>query len=158
MACPYFDPGERLPGSSGSLGDLYRDQGRMEEARAHCDQALATHRAVGNRRSEGAVLGSLGDLLARQGRLGEAREAFGAGEAILREVGDKLQLASLLCIRGRVEVAAGNLDVGRAALAAAATLAVAMDAGPESEVCREIAKLRDALARPEPDSRRGNAR
>ena len=23
MACPYFDPGERLPGSSGSLGDLY---------------------------------------------------------------------------------------------------------------------------------------
>jgi len=23
MACPYFDPGERLPGSSGSLGDVY---------------------------------------------------------------------------------------------------------------------------------------
>ena len=23
MACPYFDPGERLPWSSGSLGDLY---------------------------------------------------------------------------------------------------------------------------------------
>lgn len=23
MACPYFDPGERLPGLSGSLGDLY---------------------------------------------------------------------------------------------------------------------------------------
>ena len=23
MACPYFDPGERLPGSRGSLGDLY---------------------------------------------------------------------------------------------------------------------------------------
>jgi hypothetical protein len=23
MACPYFDPGERLPGSGGSLGDLY---------------------------------------------------------------------------------------------------------------------------------------
>ena len=23
MACPYFDPGERLPLSSGSLGDLY---------------------------------------------------------------------------------------------------------------------------------------
>lgn len=23
MACPYFDPGERRPGSNGSLGDLY---------------------------------------------------------------------------------------------------------------------------------------
>ena len=28
MACPYFDPGERLPGSSGSLGDLYAGQCR----------------------------------------------------------------------------------------------------------------------------------
>ncbi len=30
MACPYFDPGERLPGSSGSLGDLYSGLCRAE--------------------------------------------------------------------------------------------------------------------------------
>ena len=28
MACPYFDPGERVSGSSGSLGDLYSGQCR----------------------------------------------------------------------------------------------------------------------------------
>ena len=30
MACPYFDPGVRLPGSSGSLGDLYAGQCRAD--------------------------------------------------------------------------------------------------------------------------------
>jgi len=29
MACPYFDPGERLPLSSGSLGDLYTGRCRI---------------------------------------------------------------------------------------------------------------------------------
>ena len=30
MACPYFDPGERLPLSSGSLGDLYSGRCRAD--------------------------------------------------------------------------------------------------------------------------------
>jgi hypothetical protein len=34
MACPYFDPGERLPGSSGSLGDLYAGLCRADTTRA----------------------------------------------------------------------------------------------------------------------------
>ena len=34
MACPYFDPGERLPGSSGSLGDLYAGLCRADTANA----------------------------------------------------------------------------------------------------------------------------
>ena len=33
MACPYFDPGERLPGSSGSLGDLYAGLCRADSER-----------------------------------------------------------------------------------------------------------------------------
>jgi len=33
MACPYFDPGERLAGSSGSLGDLYAGQCRAGDWR-----------------------------------------------------------------------------------------------------------------------------
>jgi hypothetical protein len=58
MACPYFDPGERLPGPSGSLGDLYdgscRRAGRQPDqhtvadrcnlgyARGHCEH-FPTH-------------------------------------------------------------------------------------------------------------------
>ena len=34
MACPYFDPGERLPGSSGSLGDLYAGICRADSVNA----------------------------------------------------------------------------------------------------------------------------
>ena len=34
MACPYFDPGERLPGSSGSLGDLYTGLCRADSGAA----------------------------------------------------------------------------------------------------------------------------
>src|SRR5260370_16766992 len=34
MACPYFDPGERLPGSSGSLGDLYTGLCRADSGSA----------------------------------------------------------------------------------------------------------------------------
>jgi hypothetical protein len=34
MACPYFDPGERVPGSSGSLGDLYLGQCHADRERA----------------------------------------------------------------------------------------------------------------------------
>jgi hypothetical protein len=34
MACPYFDPGARLPGSGGSLGDLYAGLCRAETGRS----------------------------------------------------------------------------------------------------------------------------
>ena len=34
MACPYFDPGERLPGSSGSLGDVYTGLCRADAGQA----------------------------------------------------------------------------------------------------------------------------
>jgi predicted ATPase/class 3 adenylate cyclase/Tfp pilus assembly protein PilF len=129
-----------------NLGLLHREQGRMEEAQAHYDQALATHRAIGNRRDEGVVLGNLADLLVQQGRMGEAREAFREGETLLRELGYPLELAKILCTRGRVEVTAGHLDAARAALAEADTVAAAIGAGPDSELCHEIAKLRVALA------------
>ncbi len=112
----------------------------------HLDQALAIHRAVGNRRSEGFVLGSLGELLARQGRFDEARESFRRGEALLREVGDQLRLVLLLCDWGRAEVVARDIDAARSALAAAEKVAEAMKAGPDSEVRQRISALHEMLA------------
>jgi hypothetical protein len=32
MACPYFDPGERLPGPGGALGDLYSGRCRLGDS------------------------------------------------------------------------------------------------------------------------------
>ena len=57
-----------------NLGNVYREQGKLEEAGAHYQQALAIHREVGNRRDEGVVIGNLGLLCSDQGRLDEARE------------------------------------------------------------------------------------
>ncbi len=130
----------------GCLANFLRDQGSMAEARSHLEQALAIHRAVGNRRSEGAVLGMLGELLASQGRYGEAREVLRDGERLLRQVGDRQGLAALLCDLGHAEVAWGDVAAARFALVEAETLAEAMGIGPDAEIGRKIATLREMLA------------
>ena len=101
--------------------------------------------AGGDRRAEGVVLGSLADLLILQGRIGEAKEALGAGSTP-QEGWHSPELAGLLCTRGQAEVAAGDLDLARAALAEAEGVMAAIGAGPESELGREVAKLRAAIA------------
>jgi hypothetical protein len=40
MACPYFEPGERLPLASGSLGDLYAGCCRADASHAYCPDEL----------------------------------------------------------------------------------------------------------------------
>jgi tetratricopeptide (TPR) repeat protein len=131
----------------GVLGNLLRDQGKTEDARAHFDLALAIHRDVGNRKSEGSILGSLGELLARQGRFGDASEALRTGEALLREVGDQLGLVVLLCDRGLAEIAAADRNAARSALAAAEEVANAMGLAVDSEARDRMITLREALAR-----------
>ncbi len=129
-----------------SLGVLYSRQSQFAAARSHFDQALELAREAGYRRIEGAVLGGLGDLLARQGQVGEALEALRMGETLLREVEDREELAKLLCIRGRVEAGAGELTRATAALAEAESIAAAMRSAPDTELGRELATLREALA------------
>jgi len=129
-----------------SLGLLHFEQGRIAEARTHLEAALSTNRDVGDRRTAGVVLGYLGVILASQGHDGEARETFCAGEALIREVGDRFELAKLLCAWGRVELVAGDLGVARSSLAEAETLAAVLGAGPDSQLGRKLAELREALA------------
>ena len=100
----------------------------------------------GYRRLEGLVLGGLADLQLRQGRVGEAIEMLRAGEALLRELSDRETLACLLCIRGRAEAAAGECDRAVATLAEAEAMATAMGSTADTELGRELAKLRAALA------------
>jgi hypothetical protein len=58
----------------------------VDEARAHFDAALAIHRAMSDRSSEGVTLAHMASLLLRQGAFGAAQEALERGEALLREV------------------------------------------------------------------------
>jgi predicted ATPase/class 3 adenylate cyclase len=132
----------------GNLGVLLFRQGHVEDARAQFEAALEIARATNDRRNEGTTLGSLADLLASQGKLDEALERLRSGEVLLRDIGDQMELGKLLCIRGRADLVAGRAVDARAALAEANALAAATGAGPESELQREIARLRAHLDRP----------
>jgi predicted ATPase/class 3 adenylate cyclase len=131
----------------GNLGMLDVQQDRTDDALEHYESALAIAREVGYRRAEGAFLSALADLFIKLGRDNEARLALCTGERILRAVGDRLALGKLLCVRGRVDHAEGKAGLALAALIEAETVATETVAGSDSELGREIAKLRQIVHR-----------
>jgi hypothetical protein len=56
-----------------------------------------------------------------------------------------LELAKILCVRGQLEAAVGNVGVARSMQVEVQGVAVTIGVGPDSELSREIAKLRSAL-------------
>ena len=69
-------------------GNALRATGRIGEAQARFEAALAAARAAGDRRCEGQVLRSLGDMHANQGRMDEAQANFTVALAVSRELDD----------------------------------------------------------------------
>jgi len=70
--------------------------GRLTEALAHYEQALAIAREVGDRRSEGITLGNLALLHREQGCIPKALGHYKQSLAIAREVGARRSEASTL--------------------------------------------------------------
>jgi predicted ATPase/tetratricopeptide (TPR) repeat protein len=129
----------------GSLGELYRRQGQLDEARQHLEAGIAIVHEAGDRRFEGGLLGSLASVDAAQGRIDDAEAAIERGEALIRESGDRLGLAYFLCRRAEVEHLRGRAAAGLATLDEAATLATKLGSGPDTDLSRLIAKLRQRL-------------
>jgi tetratricopeptide (TPR) repeat protein len=71
-----------------SLGALYRELGRYDEAVSLLTQAAAIFESRGDQQRWAAVLRNLGDTYRYQGRLAEAIETFSAGLALFRSAGD----------------------------------------------------------------------
>ena len=94
---------------------------------------------------EASLLGYLGTAQALQGQAEKAGAAFEAGEALLREQADTFALGVLLSQRGRAAAASAKETAARACLAEAEALAAEFGAGPDSELGRELARLREAL-------------
>ena len=132
------------------LGTLDLEQGRLEEAGAQLQASLAITRALADRGGEAVVIARLGTLRARSGEVEEARELLSQSEALLRDLGNTLKLGEVLAERGRVEAEAGRREPARALLAEAGALAEALQAGPDSELGRAIARLSELLAHPSP--------
>ena len=96
-----------------TLGNLRRDEGRIDEARGLQERALAIAREVGYRRLEGHALGNLGIIHAEQGRLTEAKAHFEQAIAIHREVGNRYIEGIDTSNLGNVCREGGSFDEGR---------------------------------------------
>jgi predicted ATPase len=129
-----------------TLGSLHLDHGRMEEARAPLEAALVILRELGERRFEGFLLGELGRLTFEEGRRDEARKLFAQGDQVLRETNAKLERANLFCMRSELERRNGDLTEARATFEQAETLAADNEIGPDSDLGKQLERLRQALA------------
>jgi len=97
-----------------NVGVACLSAGRMDEARAHYEQALAIHREVGNRRDEGIALTMLADLDRQQGRMEEARAHCKQALAVHRELGERRFEGKALCTLGILHAEQGRMDEARA--------------------------------------------
>jgi hypothetical protein len=68
------------------LARILRDEGRLEEARALCEEALACVRHVGDKGRTLACLHDLGLILLLQGELAPARARLTESLALCREL------------------------------------------------------------------------
>jgi tetratricopeptide (TPR) repeat protein len=73
----------------GSLANFYFQCGREADAERTAEQALAIHRAVGERRNEGIALGNLANVYSRTGRIEQAERTMKRAIEIAREVGNR---------------------------------------------------------------------
>lgn len=125
-----------------NLGIVLERLARPDEALAQFEAAVGIARSLGELRYEGQFQGYLGLLHARQGRHDEAQRCLDSGEALLRSVSDRFGLGMLLTSRAETHHLTGDAVAARASLAAAATIATEVGAGPASEIGLALARVR----------------
>ena len=117
---PPTDDSQRLRGLSLRMDALQR-HGRIDEARALGDEALALIHPAHPERAE--LLGSLAMLEFSAARFDAAVERADQFVTASRQRGDGMLLARSLQLRGAFEAERGNVDIAEADLREAATLA-----------------------------------
>jgi predicted ATPase/class 3 adenylate cyclase/Tfp pilus assembly protein PilF len=130
-----------------NLGIVHQSLSDRDEAQKCFEASLALARDLGHRRTEGQIRGYLGLLHAHAGRFDEARGCLDSGEALLRSLSDRTSLGILLCSRAETECLAGVGSAAKAALEAADACAVAVNAGPDSELGLALARVRSLLGK-----------
>ena len=128
-----------------NLGIVFDSLGQLDVARAHLESAIRIARELMDRRSEGQFLSYRALVDAHQGNYDAARSALDAGEQLLRAANDKFSLGMLQCSRAETEHLAGARQAAAQFLGAAAALAAAVGAGPQSELGQAIARQRVAI-------------
>lgn len=129
-----------------NLGIVVEAQGSLDAARDYYEQAVAAAHGLADHRSEGQFRGYLGLLYARLGRFEDAWSCLSLGEGLLGAVSDSLSLGLLLCSRASAEDMAGKTTQAQVTLRRAEAIARNTTTGPESELGRALASLRQSLA------------
>ncbi|MEZ4649661.1 MAG: tetratricopeptide repeat protein [Candidatus Eisenbacteria bacterium] len=102
-----------------ALADSERVSGRLDQAAAHYEGAIALSRELGLVLYEGTQLGSLAVVYRHSGRIAEAHDCFRRALEIQQAAGERrseaiihTNLANLLAIQGRLEEAAQSFEAG----------------------------------------------
>jgi tetratricopeptide (TPR) repeat protein len=90
-----IDHGDGVGYALHMLGRSYLLLGRDADALECLQQALASHRAAGNRPRQAATLRSIGIAQSRLGLTAGARESWTLAAAIFEEVGDEAEAAEI---------------------------------------------------------------
>jgi serine/threonine protein kinase/predicted ATPase len=128
----------------GNIGDMLIQHGDWHGAEERLTESIDILHDV-YPVAAGAFRGSLSLVCANQGDFGSARALLTQAEGQLRGQ-YAFELAKLLCRRGSVESMAGDAASASAALAEAEAIASEIQAGPKSELRRELSQLREQLA------------
>ena len=124
-----------------SLGALYRELGRYDEAVAMLTQAASIFEGRADRHQWATVMRNLGDTYRYQGRLAEAIETFSAGLAVFQEAADTCSVAGVL--NGMADAYRGLSRWDQARSAFQACIGIYHDLADQLEEAR--AKIRYAL-------------
>jgi tetratricopeptide (TPR) repeat protein len=124
-----------------SLGVLYRELGRYDEAVALLTQAAEIFESRGERHQWATAMRNLGDAYRYQGRLAEALDIFSAGLATFRSASDSRSVAAVL--NGMADAHRGLSQWDQASSAFQASMGIYHDLADRLEEAR--ATIRYAL-------------
>ena len=115
------------------LANVERQQGRMDEARRHAEQALALRDALGQADSNAAL--ELGIVQRQTGAMQEARATYERALAIDRELGDAYAEAKVLNSLAILHAEQGRFDEARAHLEARSRSAASWEIAARKASC-----------------------
>lgn len=105
-----------LPGQvPAALANIDMAEGKLEQADDHLAEALASFRAIGDRRNEAMMLNNFGYLRRLQGRPKDAEPLHLQSLSIRREIGDRVGQGRILGMLSQVYEIDGRLSEARTA-------------------------------------------
>jgi DNA-binding winged helix-turn-helix (wHTH) protein/tetratricopeptide (TPR) repeat protein len=129
-----------LPGQvPAALANIDMGEGKLDQADKHLTQALATFRALGDRRNEAMMLNNTGYLRRLQDRPEDAEPLHLQSLAIRREIGDTVGQGRILGMLSSIYEESGRIDEARSA--ATEAYRIARDANDRLFMATGLAQL-----------------